>query len=515
MQRQPGQELAFIETVQQLEFSVQELSAQQQALDRWLSELESLLLARLIPTTGLTQRHTLTHQAQQLHQTVRQSIQLWQQAKHDLKPMLDLATFFADKVMLLVFGKFNAGKSSFCNLVAERFSIYQQSVQHFTLEQGEICFHNRIFQEGATETTAHIQGVILADRLVLLDTPGLHSVTMENAALTQSFIESADGVLWLSSSTSPGQLQELTELAQELQRGKPLLPIITRSDYMDEAVVDNEIKKVLCNKTADNRKVQETDVRARAQEHLFQKQLEPSLIQRPISVSVYSAREHGLSALALEQAGFYRLYEALLELIEPVLAYKGRKPIEVYVHYLQEQVLTRVEGLEQKIAGLHHEIEQQQVKLTQVLPAMTDQLWRHAMSVVPTLLDRYLDQEQGAALIAQATQQIIADQLATYLEADVASYLIDMERFCAADFLVEHLSQQRFAVGDYEKVYVALEQAILRQLEQYEVALAAQAQEHLQNLATHLMAFSEQMGSKKQEFTAWLEQRQLTIKDLA
>lgn len=65
-------------------------------------------------------------------------------------------------------------------------------------------------REGATETTARLQGLCLGTGLVLLDTPGLHSVTPENAALTQRFTESADGLLWLSSSTSPARCKSWT-----------------------------------------------------------------------------------------------------------------------------------------------------------------------------------------------------------------------------------------------------------------------------------------------------------------
>ncbi|MFX5595216.1 dynamin family protein, partial [Acinetobacter baumannii] len=82
-----------------------------------------------------------------------------------------------------------------------------------------------------------------------LDTPGLHSATGENAALTQRFLDSADAVLWLTSSTSPGQVQELDELARELRRGKPLLPVLTRSDVIDEDEVDGRIVKCLRNKS--------------------------------------------------------------------------------------------------------------------------------------------------------------------------------------------------------------------------------------------------------------------------
>ena len=60
--------------------------------------------------------------------------------------------------------------------------------------------------------------------------------------MTQRFTDSADGVLWLTSSTSPGQVQELDELGRELHRNKPLLPVVTRSDVYEEDEIDGEIR---------------------------------------------------------------------------------------------------------------------------------------------------------------------------------------------------------------------------------------------------------------------------------
>lgn len=180
-----NEEVRFIESMATLARVESQHSKLQDTLTQWLQHCEQYMLNLKAESLGLTQRHSLVHSLQQLPQLAKQNLVAWQQAKHKLASVLELADFFADKVMLLVFGKFNAGKSSFCNWVAERFKFYEQAVQHFVVEQGQVRFHNQSFQEGSTETTAHIQGVVLADRLVLLDTPGLHSMTTENAELTQ------------------------------------------------------------------------------------------------------------------------------------------------------------------------------------------------------------------------------------------------------------------------------------------------------------------------------------------
>ena len=73
-----------------------------------------------------------------------------------------------------------------------------------------------------------------------------------------------DGVLWLSSSSSPGQVKELAALGQELRRHKPLLQCLHEVIILKEDEVDGDICQILCNKTSDQRYLQETDVQTRA-----------------------------------------------------------------------------------------------------------------------------------------------------------------------------------------------------------------------------------------------------------
>jgi hypothetical protein len=118
-------------------------------------------------------------------------------------------------------------------------------------------------------------------------------------------------VLWLTSSTSPGQVQELDELARELRRGKPLLPVLTRSDVIDEDEVDGQIVKCLRNKSDANRADQEADVRARAADKLQALGVALHQLKAPVSISAYVARTAGADAEAMRGAGFERLYAAL------------------------------------------------------------------------------------------------------------------------------------------------------------------------------------------------------------
>ncbi|PPT77561.1 hypothetical protein XaplCFBP3122_06285 [Xanthomonas arboricola pv. populi] len=75
----------------------------------------------------------------------------------------------------------------------------------------------------------------------------------ETAELALRYTESADGVLWAGQLDRAGQVQDLDQLCRELQRRKPMLPVITRSDVYEEDEVDGQIRNRLRGKSEPNR----------------------------------------------------------------------------------------------------------------------------------------------------------------------------------------------------------------------------------------------------------------------
>jgi predicted GTPase len=384
-------ELQLIEALEAIAPLSQDMSEALGRMARWFGALtEAMQSHRLQGHAALDPGHALAQQCAQLNAALTSCSGAWEQQWHRLAPAQALARSFEDQVMLLVFGKFNAGKSSLCNLLAERFAAHGRGVHFFRLGGGRVEQTAGPLTEGATETTAGVQGVRLGKRLVLLDTPGLHSVTPENAALTQAFTDSADGVLWLTSSTSPGQVQELDELARELQRHKPLLPVITRSDVIEEDEADGEIVKRLCNKSAANRRLQQADVQARARQKLQAMGLAPGLLAPALSLSVHVVRAQGQTPQALSAGGLAQLYAALLEIVGPALRYKQRKPAEVLLHHLEESVLQALEQqLIPTLARLGREILLEQQRLQQLEPRLVQQVLRQVLPELPALLQRW------------------------------------------------------------------------------------------------------------------------------
>lgn len=381
----------------------------------WRSDFAQELQTHLLSSNSFSPDTQLKQQIDHFNQQVIAHINTWDARWAELSPAQSLADTFENKVMLLIFGKFNAGKSSLCNLLADCFRQHGQSVKYFHLADGSVVYTEEALREGATETTARLQGVCLGEKFILLDTPGLHSVTTENAALTQRFIDSADGVLWLTSSSSPGQVQELDSLGRELRRHKPLLPIITRSDQIEEDEIDGEICTILCHKNANQRAIQETDVYSRSQDKLEQMQVDARLLKTPVSISAQMVRQTGFDPQSMTEAGFDQLFLALLDLIEPAFAYKQRKSAEIFLHYLQEAVLEPIEELlQQSLSVLTQMTQNMQIELTQQQDKIIANTWRAILPQVPRLLEEHASTQAIDAVtqtIVQWAEQHLTEQL--------------------------------------------------------------------------------------------------------
>lgn len=410
-----------------LALSQVDLAPLKQPLQAWLTELTQALAAHTIEVSEAGRTPPLLAlQANQINALLINSGPDWQREWASLEPARHLAQTFEDRVMLLVYGKFNAGKSSLCNLLAQRFAAHGKPVQCFHVQSGRIIESGEPLAEGAVETTAQLQGVCLGAHLMLLDTPGLHSATLDNAALTQRFTDSADAVLWLTSSTSPGQVQELDGLARELHRGKPLLPVISRSDVFEEDEVEGEIVKSLRNKSPANRLLQEQDVQVRGQAKLRQMGIEVAWLKPPVSVSVHMACEQGQTAQALGDSGFGRLGSALLDIVRPAISYKQRKPVELMLHHLEEHVLEGIASqLRPALVQLASLLWAERTRLQDTRPRIVRAVVREVLPELPALMDRYAP-EQAVAALCSEIDQLLRGALVLQMQQHIGDHALPL-----------------------------------------------------------------------------------------
>lgn len=487
-----------------------------QEMQDWRSQLGYALQQQRQLAAGFQSTSHVQALQLEMKQQLEQQMQSWDAQWAALAPAQSLADAFDDKVMLLVFGKFNAGKSSLCNALAESFRLQQQSVKYFHLENGQVQYHLEPLREGATETTTRLQGVCLGEKLILLDTPGLHSVTAENAALTQRFIDSADGVLWLSSSSSPGQVQELDALGRELRRHKPLLPIITRSDQVEEDEVDGEICSVLCNKNPAQRALQQADVYQRSQDKLQEMAVDIQLLSTPVSISAQMLRQAGFDQQAMAEAGMDQLFHALLDLIEPALDYKQRKPAEIFMHYLQEQILAPIQHILNRMLT---EISELSRDMQAALPELQEKIiansWRHVVPELGALLAQHAASqdvdmvcETLASWADEALSQQLVEHLADYRLPSIAALRLDLADHIGYEVIAAYRPDDEATIA-YERLHAELSSQLQHSLSQALTPIFAECTAHL-NALDHslqqqeetLMQFTQRLDQTAQQMRA-------------
>ncbi|WP_440888370.1 dynamin family protein [Vibrio sp. WZ-1] len=372
----------------------------------------------------INEQHPLFKLATQLKSSIYQGVLSWDAKLEEASPMRALSEQFADRVILLVFGKVNAGKSSFCNYLTNLFA--PEQIKRFCFEDGKVKYFEGAFAEGVTETTAQIQGVELGSNLVLLDSPGLHSIVDENGDLTRRYTDSADAILWLTPSSSPGQVQELQDLKLELEKKKPLQPVITKSDVLVEDWCDEAedlIQKVE-NKSAQVRQLQQEDVHSRVSALGGVDDLKEA-----VSVSVHAYKTFAAtSENALQEAGLQTLFERLVVIVNEANQYKVVKAKRQMInfldgevlHSLNENVLPQVQALQQLLTKTTYNLRQKQ-------NVLSSQILDNVLCEVPIVVDKHMNNRDKEA-ISRELNQLIEEQISNTLTEELSSYVNNIQR---------------------------------------------------------------------------------------
>ncbi|TLX46091.1 hypothetical protein C1E24_15090 [Pseudoalteromonas phenolica] len=394
-----------------------------------LVAIKSALVAELtqadeFSSKQINEQHPLFKLATKLKFSINQSVINWDKKLEEASPMRALSEQFADRVILLVFGKVNAGKSSFCNYLTSLFS--PEQIQRFCFEEGKVKYFDGAFAEGVTETTAQIQGVELGSNLVILDSPGLHSIVDENGELTRRYTDSADAILWLTPSSSPGQVQELQDLKLELEKKKPLQPVITKSDVLEEDWCDEAqdlIQKVE-NKSAQVRQLQQEDVHSRVTALDGVDDLKEA-----VSVSVHAYKTFtATSENALQEAGLQTLFERLVVIVNEANQYKVVKAKHQMINFLDGEVLRslndnivpQVQELQQQLAKTTHNLRQRQ-------NVLSSQILDNVLCEVPLIVDKHMNNRDKEA-ISRELNQLIEEQISNTLTEELSGYVNNIQR---------------------------------------------------------------------------------------
>jgi len=406
----------------------------------------------------LNQNSDLAKSLLNLQQQIQKCFAHWETKMEDARPMQALSAQYANRIIFLIFGKTNAGKSSFANFITELFPT--EHIYRFTIQDGQNVELTERFAEGFTETTSTIQGVEIGQNFVLLDTPGLHSITKENEELTKRFVDSADAILWLTPSYSPGQIQELYVLKDELKAKKPLLPLITRSDFQDECVCDEtqDILSVLRNKTSEVRKLQEHDVFERLKgfsikdsENGITKDITIEQLSPPLSISIHAYKKEEETQTALQQSGLAELFKQLSCLIKEAKEYKVGKAKQQLHNFLTTVVMDSLDkDIRPTIEKLSQDVSETIAKLNEKKQKISAVITADVTSEVALIVDKHKTDRNKQA-IATALNRLISGKINLSLQEELSSLIKNIEQ--------ASISLQESNLGDFEDNTISFDRA--------------------------------------------------------
>lgn len=241
----------------------------------------------------------------------------------------DLSNYF----IVIIFGKVKAGKSSLGNFIAKN-KLESQKVEFFKYDEaGKKQSIKKLeeieedsFATNNLECTVEIQGFKL-DGMAWIDTPGLGSMVKENGDLAKEYIQSADYIVYPTSSDSPLQLDEREQLKELFEQNKKVSICITKSDEQDEDECEcssengcencnKGIVKIIKNKLSSNRKEQEIFVKEEI-DKLIPKDKE-YILGDIFSISTHTAKK-GLDSSdneLFEDSNIPKFYELLTDVIK-------------------------------------------------------------------------------------------------------------------------------------------------------------------------------------------------------
>lgn len=162
---------------------------------------------------------------------------------------------FEKRFTVSIFGKVKAGKSYLGNfMMGQGLKSHKIPSSYDTLgeipvtvyDKGVLSQSNKLstfaseseqeelsnFAVNMNEATSTIQYFELGG-MTWFDTPGIGSITLENEALAQEYVQNSDLVVYASTSDAAGTRQDFEELKKLFDMGKPILLLLTQSDDAD------------------------------------------------------------------------------------------------------------------------------------------------------------------------------------------------------------------------------------------------------------------------------------------
>jgi hypothetical protein len=230
-----------------------DIKNREKVLDVCLKNAEKARAVTPWNQSPLPKDHPLRKMAAQCLEEINPMLDAWLQDVSNYDRGTKFRAGFDDSLLIFVYGKVKAGKSSLGNFLAygetepttetidaaspQPFFFWTEGTGANEVMSSTEMNRKRHFGVGALETTSSIQGFTLPG-LTWIDSPGVHSMNAVNGQLAKDYAASADLVIFLSNSSSPGRRSDLAEIKDLLEKQKTLMVLLTASDFFDDDIDD-------------------------------------------------------------------------------------------------------------------------------------------------------------------------------------------------------------------------------------------------------------------------------------
>lgn len=370
---------------------------------------------------------------------------------------------FEKSVLVVVFGNVNVGKSSVGNLIAgtadpdcgkeqdremlvhylgEPPVFYEYDLAGSSADGAPVRKQDSFFREGYVETTAHIQYFTRKEGLTWTDSPGTCSVNKENGDLAKKYVEFADLVIFMTSSSSPAKNDEAQELKKLFGKKKPLLVLVSKSDRVEKDEVGGRIVKKLLPKSPEDRKKQEDYVQEFFQDGAGEMLSDLNAVSISAFLALDAMRERDVKKS--EDSGFPRFYAELGKILEKDAVRLKMNAPRQRVNAMIDEIIGGGSLGAHPIEGIR-QYQEHLGALKAAAGKAKAQIGRLSEKAVPVIRSRSMDEitslvqsqahhvRKGAesANLGQDINRIITEQTAAVLEQEFREILADFDRSMA------------------------------------------------------------------------------------
>lgn len=426
-------------------------------------------------SNGLNAAHPLQQHFNGLLAQCTHSQQQWLSQVQQHEKGTEFREQLGDSLLVFVYGKVKAGKSSLSNYIAtgaaqptpaEMNAAFKQGLQLAQAENSGIKTDQGDFRHGFSvdrqECTDAIQYFTLLG-LTWVDSPGLHSKNPANGELSRQYARSADLIIYMMSAANPGRESDLKEVAELLQLNKPLLVLITGCDevQLDEDQQGQIIKRqVMFSQQKQDEQigfVQQQLAEVAAQYPAQQ----PLLRSAVLPVSVHMA-ERARNNAEFNESGMQRLLAQLQQIAGgESVQLKQQTPGRNLTAFCSK-LAQSVQLLDQQVAGLNHACQSFEQQVKHQAPLLVSQLQYHLHHCLQQQMRGYNGDNQA---LSQAMNKALQKQLSTLINQALTKQIGDLsaavdqalsytpditlpglsERFKTCDIAVSHHGRKTLA----------------------------------------------------------------------